>query len=224
MARALLPQLEKSGKVTRGWLGVAVQDLSVDLAKALHVPVTQGAVVADVNADTPAAAAGLKPDDVITAVDGRTVESAGALTRNIALKAPGTTTKLTVYRDGKQLETPVKLGTRPDLEGYAEEKPGSKEAERQQRLGLSFQDMDPNLAQGRGLPTAGALITDVVPGSAAERAGLAPGAVVIEASGKPVRSAADLRRTLINAKPGAGILLRVQTGGGRGLRVLTIPE
>jgi serine protease Do len=224
MARALLPQLEKSGKVTRGWLGVAVQDLSPELAKALHVPVSQGAVVADVNSDTPAASAGLKSDDVITAVDGRALESAGALTRNIALKAPGTTTKLTIYREGKQMELSVKLGTRPDLEGLAEQKPGGKEAERQQRLGLSFQDMDPSLAQSRNLPSAGALITDVVPGSAAERAGLGPGGVIIEAAGKPVRSASDLRRILLAAKAGTGVLLRVQTGGGRGLRVLTIPE
>src|SRR5262249_1851532 len=81
LAKALLPQLEKSGKVTRGWLGVSVQDLTPELAKALKVSVSQGAVVAEVNGDTPAAEAGLKSDDVITAVDGQTLENAGALTR-----------------------------------------------------------------------------------------------------------------------------------------------
>jgi len=224
LAKTLLPQLEKNGKVTRGWLGVAVQDLSPELAKALKVPVSRGVVVADVNADTPAAQAGVKPDDVIVTVDGQKVETAGSLTRLIALKPPGANVSLAMYREGKPHELKVKLGTRPDLEGISERAPSGPEGERQQRSGLIVQDMDANFAQSRGLPPVGALIVEVAPGSNAERAGLAPGTVIIEAAGKPVRNAVELRRVLSAARPGSVVLLRVVTPGGRGLRALTIPD
>src|SRR6266851_4923163 len=82
MAKLLLPQLEKGQKIRRGWLGVTVQDLTPELAKSLNVPVSRGAVVSDVNPDTPAAKAGLKPEDVVVAVDGNPVDSNRALTRS----------------------------------------------------------------------------------------------------------------------------------------------
>jgi serine protease Do len=222
--KSLIPQLEKSGKVTRGWLGVAVQDLSPELAQGLKTSVIQGALVAEVTEKTPAAQAGLKADDVVTAVDGTPVTSAGVLTRTIAMRSPGSTVTLHLIRNGRAQELKVKLGTRPDLEGLQTKPKEAAESERQEKLGLAAQDMDPAFAQNQGLPNAAALITEVTPDSPAERAGLIPGAAVTEAGGKPVRSAADLRRALSGAAPGSVVLLRVQTPGGKGLRALTIPK
>ncbi|NVJ22393.1 trypsin-like peptidase domain-containing protein [Myxococcus sp. AM011] len=226
LVKELLPQLEKKGAVTRGWLGVAVQDLTPDLGGALGVAKGEGAIVTEVNEGTPAADAGLKPDDIIVAAGGRPITSGRALTRTVALKAPGSELPLTVYREGKKTELKAKLGTRPDLEGVASRKPPEEHAEPpHQRVGLSLSDMDPRLSRAQELPRAGALVTDVVPGSSAERSGLMPGMVVVEAGGQPVRRATDLARVLKESTPGEPVLLRVAVPGGRReLRALTAPE
>ncbi|WP_338863423.1 trypsin-like peptidase domain-containing protein [Myxococcus stipitatus] len=228
LVKELLPQLEKHGTVTRGWLGIAVQDLTPDLGSALHVPTGKGAIVTEVNEGTPASEAGLKPDDVIIGAGGHPITSGHALTRTIALKAPGSTLPLTLYRGGKKQELEVKLGTRPDLEGVASREPSpekKKEEPTHQRVGLSLSDMDSRLARAQELPRAGALVTEVAPGSNAERAGLVPGMVVVEASGVPVRRASDLARVVSEAPPGESILLRIAVpGGGRVLRAITVPK
>jgi len=191
----------------------------------LGVPVSEGAVVLDVVEGGPATAAGLHPDDVIAAIEGQKAGSAAALTRNIALKKPGTAVTLTVYRGGKKEDRQVKLGTRPDENEATGGSAAPPRDERHKRLGLTIQDVDPAFAQARQLPTEGALIVNVDPGSPADQAGLAPGMIIIEAGGKPVKRSADLKRIFAEARPGASILLRVQVGpGAKLLRALTIPQ
>ncbi|HYR55285.1 MAG TPA: PDZ domain-containing protein, partial [Myxococcaceae bacterium] len=95
---------------------------------------------------------------------------------------------------------------------------------RQSRIGLVVQDVDPSFAQERNLPPRGALIADVVPGSLAEAAGLAPGMVIVEAGGSPIKSAADLKKAIREAKPGSVLLLRVEVQGSKLLYALTIPK
>jgi serine protease Do len=228
LVRALLPQLRDKGAVTRGWLGLGTQDVSAALAEALGLPVKAGALVVQVEEDTPAAKAGLAADDVITAINGEPVESAGDLTRTIGRSSPGAQVKLTIYRGQEQRELPVTLGTRPDLEGVqAQTKPRERpetRAERQRNVGVSFTDVDPRLAQARGLPEQGALVVEVAPGSAADQGGLVPGMVVVEAGGQPVRGAEDLARRLHAAKPGEVLVLRVQAGNTRLLRAVTVPQ
>ncbi len=215
LIKALLPQLEKSGAVTRGWLGVAIQGLTPELAKGLQVPVEKGALVSSVNDGSPAAKAGLRADDVIVAVDGEDVGSHEDLTRKIALKSPGSVTQLTVYRDARKVTLPVTLGTRPDLEGRGVEPSAPQRESRHERWGMTVQDA-PN--------GEGAMVIAVNPGSPAERAGLQAGMVIVEAGGKAVGGANDLERQLADAKSGNVVLLRVQVeGGGRMLRALTVP-
>ncbi|WP_163994738.1 Do family serine endopeptidase [Pyxidicoccus caerfyrddinensis] len=225
LVRALVPQLEKNGAVTRGWLGVSVQDLTADLGEALGLPARTGAIVTDVSEDTPAAKAGLQRDDVIIAADGKPIDSGRTLTRLVALTAPGTPLTFSVYRGGKKAEVKATLGTRPDLEGVASRShPEEREQPAHQRLGLGLADMDARLARAQGLPATGALVTDVDESSAAGASELAPGMVVVEAGGKPVHRAGDLMRLLREAKPGQTVLLRVALPGGvRELRALTVP-
>ena len=222
---ALLPQLEKSGRVTRGYLGVGIQDLSDDLAQGLKVPEQKGAIVTEVTKDGPAAGR-LEQDDAIVAVNGQKIDSASALSRTVAQQAPGSKVTLKVYRGGKPRDVTMTLGTRPDIEGaFKEDSKGGLAEQRQQKIGLSFTDMDPRYAQGTGLPSQGALIREVRPGSPAEHAELRPGMVVIEAGGKPVKSDEDLLKAIKAAKPGSILLLRVQApNGGKFLRALPIPE
>ena len=228
MARALVPQLEKDGVVTRGWLGIGIQDLSPELAAALGAPVNEGALVSQVNDGSPAKKAGLREDDIVTALDGTKVTNGGALTRAVALKRPGSVVTLTVFRGSKSQEVKVTLGTRPDLEKLGvrgnESEPRDQE-QRQQRVGLGIQDMDPRIAQGSGLPSQGALITEVVSGSPAEHADLRRGMVVVEAGHKAVRGADDLLKQIKGAKSGSTLLLRVQApgSGGKVLRALVVP-
>src|SRR5262249_2172701 len=226
VAKALLPHLEKQGRVTRGWLGIVAQTLTPDLAKAMGVPARQGAVVAEVAEGTPAEKAGLKQDDVIVSMDGQPLTSHNALTRMVALKPPGATVALTVFRGDKKEEVKVILGTRPDFEGLeGRGEGGSGNAEqRQAKIGLQIQDADQSIARSRAIADHGALITDVMPGSAAENAELAPGMVVIEADGKPIRRAQDLANVLRNAKPGSLVLLRITGQQGKSLHALKIPK
>ncbi|QRK07665.1 trypsin-like peptidase domain-containing protein [Archangium violaceum] len=228
LVKALLPQLEKDGAVTRAWLGIGIQDLTRDLAKAMQLPVSEGAIVSSVNDNSPASKAGMRPDDVIVAIDGQAVGSGGQLTRTVALKAPGSTSTVDVFRDGKKQSLKVQLGTRPDLEGLSvRPNRGGDDSEEssQARVGVSLSNLDPRMVSRAGLKSAqGALVTDVLPGSPAERADLKPGMVVVEADHKPVRSAEELARIIRKAPSGSTLLLRVEVpGSGRFLRALLLP-
>jgi serine protease Do len=228
MVKALLPQLEKDGAVTRAWLGIGIQDLTRDLAKALQLPVGEGAIVSQVNDNSPAGKAGMKADDVIVAIDGQKVGSGGELTRTVALKKPGSTSTLDVFRDGKRQALKVQLGTRPDLEGYSvRQRRGGDESEQSSkaRVGVSLSNVDPRGVERTGLQSPkGALVTDVLPGSPAERAQLEPGMVVVEVDRKPVGSADEFAKLIRKTPPGSTLLLRVEIpGSGRYLRALQVP-
>ncbi len=231
LIKALLPQLQKSGSVTRGYLGVGIQDLTAELGQALGVPATEGAVVTVVSRGQPGEKAGIKPDDVIVAVDGQKVDSGSALIRTVALKQPGTTTTLTVLRGGKKQDIKVTLAKRPDEGPVQPEGPEQDESDEgsKQRVGLSMRDLDARTAQSAGFTqqqAGGALISDVVPGSPAERAELAPGMVVVEANRKPVKTARDFQTILRAAPKGSTLLLRIAVPGkdnNRLLRALQVP-
>jgi serine protease Do len=221
MVKRLLPQLKSGKAISRGYLGVAIQDLTPSLAKALEVPAEKGAVIADVTSSSPAAAGGLKSNDVVVSVDGQPVTDAKSLTRAVGFKAPGSEAALTVYRGGKKIDVKVKLGTRPDLEGLSKGEQGGgnddTESQKADKLGLKVQDGE---AAGAG---PGAFLVFVEPGSPAEKADLRPNMLVTEVNGKPVRSAKQFLQELHAAKSGSTLLIKVQLKGGHVLRALTVP-
>ncbi|MBX5483534.1 MAG: Do family serine endopeptidase [Myxococcaceae bacterium] len=224
MARALLGQLEK-GVVRRGWLGVAIQDLTPQLAPALGVDVKEGAVVVQVTEDTPAAKAGLQRDDVVVAVDGQHVGSSKDLTRMIGFKQPGTATSLDILRHGQKKTVKVTLGERPDLEHRgigSRSSDGVEQDEKTGRIGLSLRDVDPRI-DGQDAPDGGAVIAQVQPGSRADDAGLKPGMVIVEAGGQKIRSARDFLKVIRNAPSGKSLLLRIAVGDALVLRALPVP-
>jgi serine protease Do len=217
LIRSLLPQLEKSGVVRRGWLGLSVQDLTPDLGKALGLDVDKGALIANVNPGSPGAKAGLRDDDVITEVEGKPITSAGTLTRTVGLLQPDSRVKVHVLREGKPLELQVTLGTRPALEGEPQVMPRDEStAPAQQRLGLRLMD-DP---EGNG-----ARVAAVEPGSPAERADIPPGAILRQVGNRKVTSAAEAAEVLRSASSGTTLLLRVQPPRSDValLRALTVP-
>jgi serine protease Do len=218
LAKAIIPQLEKSGSVTRGYIGVKLQNLTPDLAKALNVPQSNGALINEVTKNSPGDKAGLRSDDVVVSLDGKKVESSSALSRTVALKPPNSTVTLGVVRNGKTQDMKVTLTSRPgNLDQVADSRgphsggnKSQKDESNRQRIGLTLQSIDPRTAEANGLPTKGAVITEVQPGSPADAAELAPGMVVTEAAGKKIASADDLSKLLKDAKPGSTVLLRVQ--------------
>jgi serine protease Do len=215
LIRNLLSQLQETGVVRRGWLGLSVQDLTPEIARALGVEATKGAVVAGLNRGGPGARAGLREEDIITAVEGKPVDSAGALTRAVALLKPDSRVKVELLRGGKPQSLEVTLGTRPAMEGEEEVAPRNAQATPSRRIGVQLSTTQ-----------NGVQVMAVEPGSPAERAGLVPGMVLVQVGDQKISSPEDVSQALNAAKPGAALLLRVRMGNSDAtlLRAVEVPE
>jgi serine protease Do len=218
MIKAISHQLVTEGKVTRGYLGVVIQDLTPALAKTFTGGEQKGVLVAQVTDDSPAAAAGLKRGDVITALDGKKVERVGDLRNRIALMAPGTTVELGVLRDGHESTISVKIGELPEDQG------GALPAEHSTRLpGLTVENLTPDLAAQLGLQgESGVVVTQVEPGSAADRAGIQPGVLIREVNRREVGSVGDVTAALKATSSDENVLLLLQSGPY--LRYVVLPK
>lgn len=211
------------GKITRGYLGVSVRDLDDALAESLLVPQgTKGAVVADVASETtPAAKAGLRSGDVITAIDGKPIESARGLTSVVADVAPGSTVTVEYLREGKRQSTSVTVAERPrniGMGGQTGEEPpaedeGASKASRA-KLGVSIADVTPEVAAQLKLrEPKGAVITGLDPSGVAAQSGLQSGDVIHRFGKTTVTTAADLSKAVDAAEPGSQIVLQVERRG-----------
>jgi serine protease Do len=201
MARQVMDQLITRGRITRGHLGVAAQEVTPGIARGLGLSLERGILVADVIPDGPAARAGLRRGDVITAVDGKAVGDVGHFRNLIAATPPGTRVRLTLMRDKQEQIMEVTVAEAPERPRPVATKQNSSAPG---QPGLTVTDLTPELAQrlGPGAPRSGAVVTGVAPGGPAAEAGVRPGDVILELNGRPVRSAQDVQR-------------EVQQGGGR---------
>ena len=174
MARRVMDQILKNGKVTRGYLGAVIQEVSPDLAKAFKAPEGKGALVGDVSADGPGAKAGLQKGDVIEEIDGQTVTGVNDLRLRIASTAPGTTVHLKILRNGQSRDVAVTLGELPEKAAAG---PLGAEAEDNPMKGVQVDDLTPQLRRELDLPPGikGVVVTAVSPDSAAADAGLRRG-------------------------------------------------
>jgi serine protease Do len=209
VAKEILPQLRDKGRVVRGWLGVVIQPVSEDMAKSLRMDQAKGAIIADVTKDSPAEKAGLKPGDVVVTADGRAIEDSSALSRYIASKAPGSTVRLQLLRNGQPSTMSLTLGTFPDEDTREEE----AEA-RGGQMGMTLRDLTPNMADQLGLPrgTHGVVVASVEAGEAAEDAGLQRGDVIVSVNGEDVESVEDFDKEIAKAKGDGLARLRVRRG------------
>jgi serine protease Do len=211
MARHVMEDLVKTGKVSRGYLGAQIRTLDEGLAHAFKVPDTSGALVEDITAGGPADKAGLKNGDVIRKYNGQAVSDSGQLIALVTDTNPGTVATLDVLRDGKPLTLKVTLGERPaSLRVHASL--GQPPAQGT-LAGISVQDLTPDLRQQLGVPsgTQGVVISNLDPTSPAAQAGIRQGDVIESINRQPVRSAADFERLAAQAK--GDTLLRINRQG-----------
>ena len=219
MARDIMTQLINRGKVVRGWLGVAIQDLSPELAASLGVKEDAGALVAAVMKDGPAAAAGLRPGDVIVEFGGSAIKDVPDLQKRVAAVEPGRAAPVTVMREQKTVTLSVKIGEQPPDDAM--------EAEAgDEILGLTVEPLTPETArQNRLAARSGLLVTEVAPGSAGAAAGIRPGDAILEVNRGPVGDAAAFRQAVAGLRPGESVPVYLQRGGGANEYVmLTAPR
>ena len=209
LAKAIANQLIEHGDVTRGYLGIVIQQLTADLAESFGVKPSQGILVAQVSGDSPAAKAGLRQGDVIVEFRGEPVTDVGSFRNRVSLTPPSSTETLTIVRDGKRKTVQVTIGKLAEDKRIAQ---GS--AQSADEIGLTVQTLTPQLAeQFDAEPGEGIVVTEVRPGSVAAIAGIETGSVILQVNREPVRSAADFQRAV---KHGAGdkrLLLLVRKGG-----------
>jgi serine protease Do len=206
MAKELLPQLEK-GKVTRGWLGVSIQEVTDDIAKSFKLKDAKGALVAEVMEDTPAQRGGMERGDIIISFDGKEVETPNELQRIVASTPPDKKVKAKVIRDGKIETLTVKVGAMPE-EITETEKAITTD------LGLTVQTLTPDLAEqfNWSRDEKGVLITGVDPSGAGAEAGLRRGDLIKEIDRQNVETTEDYRKILEEAKKGESVLFLIKRG------------
>ncbi|QLA15965.1 Do family serine endopeptidase [Desulfolutivibrio sulfoxidireducens] len=190
MAKDIIGQLRENKSVKRGWLGVTIQNIDENTAKALDMKDTKGALLTSVIPGDPADKAGLKTGDVITAVNGESVEDTNALLRKVAALRPGEKAELTYLRKGSTSKATVSLGERDSKSvAQGEMQNGEDDTAREALLGLSLRPVNAQEAKALGLDKAqGLLVAGVEQGSAAEDADVRPGDVIVEINQSPVGS------------------------------------
>lgn len=194
--KQIVSQLVDNGTVTRGYLGVSIQDVSKDIADSVGLPSAKGAIVREPTEDGPAGAAGVKSGDIITKVDGDDISDALDLSRTIASKAPDSTVELTIWRDGAETTIAVKLAKLNEEEAATTTPDAPKPP---QSLPQSTQSMGMTLVPN-GDGSGGLLIQNIEPDSEAAKRGLAVGDLVIEVDNQAVSTASEFEAAIAGVK------------------------
>lgn len=213
MARRIIQDLRDNKKVQRGWLGVTIQDVDENSAKALGMQEAQGALISSVRPGDPGDKGGIKPGDVVLKINDRSVADAGELLKGVAALAPGEKAALQVWRDGKSLSLTVTLGERPTTEEALLGEDDVEQAPEASELGLAMRPLTKDEIKELKLRRGGLLVLEVDAESPAGEAGLRKGDIVLELNLKPVETLDAFAKLMEEdaAKKGVAMLL-VQRG------------
>jgi len=210
MAKQVMESIISGGKVVRGWLGVAIQNLSADLAQSFGYDGSDGALIGDVTAGSPAEKAGLKNGDIVVKFAGKPVKDMNHFRNTVAATKPGTKVELDIFRDRAHKTVTIEVG---ELESRGVVAAGGKETT--EDLGFTVQTLTPELASKLGYSEneEGVVVTAVEPGSLAERAGIQPKDVVVSVGGEPVKNMNDFRAAMKKQGLATGVRLQLKTEG-----------
>ena len=219
IVRPTVDNLIKYGKVSHGYIGIGINDVTPENARFFDVKKAEGALVSQVEPNSPGAKGGLKTGDVITAIDGQPVNDSGELQVVVGQKRPGTTIDLDVVREGKTMKVPVTLEAMGSRNGETE---SGNAQQGKPRWGVGLQDLTPDVRNEVQAPSdvRGAVVGNVQPGSPADNAGLQRGDIIVEVNRHPVQSASDAVEQLSKIVKGQDALVLVWSNGGNTYRVL----
>ncbi|MDY6862484.1 MAG: DegQ family serine endoprotease [Thermodesulfobacteriota bacterium] len=202
MAKSIINQLKEGGKVTRGWLGIMVQELTPELAKALGSNLKSGALVAQVMEDTPAEKAGIKRGDILIDFDGKEIKSSSDLPKLVAATPVEKLARITIIRKGEEKKFYVKVGKMPEDEIKVSGKQSEKNV-----LGIKVSSINPNIASIFGIEDkSGVIITGIEPYSPADKAGLREGDIILEINRNAIEGVGDVEDILDRLQEGDIIL------------------
>jgi serine protease Do len=209
MAKSVLAQLKEKGKVIRGWLGVMIQPVTQEIAEAFNLESTMGALIAEVTKDSPAERAGLKRGDIIIEFDGKKIEDYHNLPSIVASTPVGKKAKIKIIRDGKEIELSVIVAEMPP-EVSGEEVAQESASE---EVGISVSDITRDIAEQYNIKEKeGVVVTDVVPGSMADMAGIQVGDLIVEVNRKQVKNSKEFHKELLKVSKGKSVLFLIKRG------------
>lgn len=215
LAKEMLPQLASKGSVTRGWLGVAIQDITPELAKSFNLKDEKGALIAEVYPDSPAAKGGIMRGDIVTSFNGKPIEDPYSLSLTVGNTQPGSEAEMKVLRNGKETTLKVKIG-KQEGEKMAEAggAPQEQTPSKVDVLGLVVKQIGPEDTHDLDLPTGfkGIVVGRVDPGSSAEGADIHSGDVILEINNKKVESVSDYQDAMNKVKKDDIVRLLVKRG------------
>lgn len=213
MVKTIETQLKDVGKVTRGWLGVVIQNVDENLARSFGLAKAEGILVSEVQPGSPAEKSGIQQGDVIMKLNGAVLRDVGELRNRVALLPPNSTANLEVIRDGKKKTVEVGIGERPTTPGKIAQRGGSSDKSSYEQFGVAFQDLTPELAERLGYQEKqGVLVSQVEPGSPAAFAGMQPGQLIEEVNKQPVHNLRELQKIIAASDDQKRLLLRVRSG------------
>jgi serine protease Do len=220
MAKSIENQLQASGKVVRGWLGVVIQNVDKNLAESFGLKKAEGILVSEVQKDSPASGAGLQRDDIILRLNDSALSDVSDLRNRVALLTPGSKATLDIIRDGREKKIQVTIGEQPS--GFSSTAKVEKEKETLDKYGLTLQPLTQELAERFSYKDAsGLIISAVQPGSPASLSGLKPGYLIEEINKVKVKNLSDLKTALSESSKSGKLLLRVRFGDYSTYVVLT---
>jgi serine protease Do len=220
VAMDVVDQLKTSGKVSRGWLGVLIQDVTLDLAESFGMKQPRGALVAKVLPDSPAEDAGIRVGDVIVAFDGKQVDHSSGLPPIVGSTKVGVKIPVDVIRNGKEKTVRVKLGELPEDETQARKR--EPEAEKVNRVGLGVVDL--NEEQRTELEIDHGVLVNRVVNGAASKAGIREGDVILSIDNKAVKSAKQFQATVKGLSAGKSVAVLLQRNGSPTFLAIKVPQ
>jgi serine protease Do len=213
MVKSVMDSLVKVGKVTRGWLGVYIQDITPELAKQFNLSSNQGALVSDIIDGSPAEKAGFERGDVIIQYNGKEIENTGHLRNVVAQTIIGKVVDVKVMRDGREKVLKVNIGELPA--DMAKSEKGEEEEAGGIFEGVTVQNLTDEFRERLDVPDKikGIVVTSVESGSVAEEFGLKSGDVVIEINKKPAKTVKDFNKAVSDISKGEGVLVLLYRDG-----------